>query len=49
MREFADPRRWIARMSTLVGREDMVGELGFKSWPRKTGQSVKWIFCLTAA
>ena len=27
MRELADARRWIARMSTLVGREDMVGEL----------------------
>jgi hypothetical protein len=20
-----------------------------QSWPRKTGQGVKWIFCLTAA
>jgi hypothetical protein len=26
-RELADARRWITRMSTLVGREDMVGEL----------------------
>ena len=31
MRELADARRWIARMSTLVGREDMVGELGVMS------------------
>jgi len=22
---------------------------GFQNWPRKTGQGVKWIFCLTAA
>ena len=22
---------------------------GRESWPRKTGQGVKWIFCLTAA
>jgi hypothetical protein len=31
MRELADARRWIARMSTLVGPEDMVGELGVMS------------------
>ena len=31
MRELADVQRWIARMSTLVGREDMVGELGVMS------------------
>ncbi len=31
MRELADVRRWIARMSTLVGREDTVGELGVMS------------------
>src|SRR5271169_1702343 len=31
MRELANARRWIARMSTLVGREDMVGELGVMS------------------
>ena len=31
MRELADARRWIACMLTLVGREDMVGELGVMS------------------
>ena len=31
MRELGDARRWIARMSTRVGREDMVGELGVMS------------------
>jgi hypothetical protein len=33
MRELGDARRWIARMSTRVGREDMVGELGVMSCP----------------
>src|SRR5208337_2787969 len=30
-REFAGARRWIARVSILVGRGDMVGELGVMS------------------
>jgi hypothetical protein len=43
----------IGAVVPLVGAVFWVGSLSEKvegqSWPRKTGQSVKWIFCLTAA
>ena len=35
------PKRWVAQRN--------LARIAKESWPRKTGQGVKWIFCLTAA
>ena len=45
---FLDDLQWLDA-ATLDLLEDSVDPTGCESWPRKTGQGVKWIFCLTAA
>ena len=39
----------VVRVRERGRRRQVVSQGDDESWPRKTGQGVKWIFCLTAA